>query len=87
MVKSLVGLHPAFSLEAFAAPRLGGSHRQPLVQGRTFGEETGLLLPEVDALSVVHLTPGMGHGLQACCQGLSGQGAGGGFPMAVIFRL
>lgn len=66
---------------------LGGSHRQPLVQGRTFGEETGLPLPEVDALSVVHLTPGMGHGLQACCQGLSGQRAGGGFPMAMIFRL
>lgn len=41
---------------------LGGSHRQPLVQGRTFGEETGLPLPEVDALSVVPLTPGVGHG-------------------------
>lgn len=62
VVKSLVGLHPAFSLEALQLLDLGGSHRQPLVQGRTFGEETGLPLPEVDALSVVHLTPGVGQG-------------------------
>lgn len=58
-----------------------------MVPGRTFEEETGLPLPEVDALGVVRLSSGVGHGLQAYCRSLSGKRAGEVFPMAVIFRL
>lgn len=59
-----------FELEHLQLLALSGYNRQPL-----FRAETGLPPPKAHTLGVVHLTPGVGRGLQACCQGLSGQRA------------